>query len=187
MENRYLPTHPAVQAVQIERRDVDAQIDREMQRVQANMESEATRARARVQSLQQMRRSSAPPPVHATNAAAQQQLRDLERQAEEARSLYESFLQRYQNSADRSQLSSPTTRLLSAAMLPSQPSSPQLRFALLMMLAAGLLVGIGAGLIAELFDQSVKNADDLEAKVGVPSISSIPTISKRHDAADAAG
>ena len=48
-----------------------------------------------------------------------------------------------------------------------------------LLLAAGLLVGIGAGLIAELFDQSVKNADDLEAKVGVPSISSIPTISKR--------
>jgi capsular exopolysaccharide synthesis family protein len=30
-----------------------------------------------------------------------------------------------------------------------------------------------------LFDQSVKNADDLEAKVGVPAVTSIPTISKR--------
>lgn len=179
LENRYLPTHPAVQAVQIERRDVDTQIDREMQRVQASLEGEVTRARSQVQSLQQMRRSSAPRPARENNAAAQQRLRDLEQQAQEARSLYETFLERYQNSADQSQLSSPATRLLSAATLPGQPSSPQLRFALLMMLAAGLLVGVGAGLIAELFDQSVKNADDLEAKVGVPSISSIPTISKR--------
>jgi len=181
LENRYLPTHPAVQAVQMERRDLDAQIEREVQRAQANMESEVARARSRVQALQQARRSAAPAPQApaANNASAQSQLRDLEQQAQEARALYESFIERSQQSADQSQLSAPTTRLLSAAALPGQPSSPQLRFALLMMLAAGLIAGIGAGLIAELFDQSVKNADDLEAKVGVPAISSIPTISKR--------
>lgn len=181
LENRYLPTHPAVQAVQMERRDLDAQIQREVQRAQANMESEVARARSRVQSLQQARRNAAPPPqaAPANNANAQARLRDLEQQAQEARALYESFIERSQQSADQSQLSAPTTRLLSAAALPGQPSSPELRFALLMMLAAGLIVGIGAGLIAELFDQSVKNADDLEAKVGVPAISSIPTISKR--------
>lgn len=181
LENRYLPTHPAVQAVQMERRDLDAQIEREVQRAQANMESEVARARSRVQALQQARRSAAPAPQApaANTASAQSQLRDLEQQAQEARALYETFIERSQHSSDQSQLSAPTTRLLSAAALPGQPSSPELRFALLMMLAAGLIVGIGAGLIAELFDQSVKNADDLEAKVGVPAISSIPTISKR--------
>lgn len=180
LENRYLPTHPAVQAIQAERRDLDAQIQREAQRAQSSMEADVSRARSRVQALQAARRSAAPTPAPvANNGNTQQRLRDLEQQAQEARALYESFIERSQNSADQSQLSAPTTRLLSAAALPGQPSSPQLRFALLMMLAAGLLVGFGAGLIAELFDQSVKNADDLEAKVGVPAISSIPTISKR--------
>ena len=180
LENRYLPTHPAVQAIQMERRDLDAQIEREVQRFQSGMEAEVARARSRVQSLQQQRRTAAAPaPAPANNASAQQRLHDLEQQAQESRALYESFLERYQHSADQSQLSSPTTRLLSGAALPGQPSSPQLRFALLMALVAGLLVGLGAGLIAELFDQSVKNGDDLEAKVGVPAISSIPTISKR--------
>ncbi len=181
LENRYLPTHPAVQAVQQERRDLDAQVQREVQRLQTNMEGDVSRARSRVQSLQQARRASTPAPAQGANntAASTARVQDLEQQARESRALYESFLERYQNSADQSQLSAPTTRLLSAAALPGQPSSPELRFALLMMLAAGLVFGIGAGLIAELFDQSVKNADDLEAKVGVPAISSIPTISKR--------
>ncbi|MEZ5957157.1 MAG: AAA family ATPase [Hyphomonadaceae bacterium] len=180
LENRYLPTHPAVQAIQVERRDLDAQVERELQRAQASMESDVTRARSRVNALQQARRAATPAPAPAANSAATtQRLRDLEQQAQEARALYESFIERSQTSADVSQLSAPTARLLSAAALPGSPSSPQLRFALLMMLAAGLLVGIGAGLIAELFDQSVKNADDLEAKVGVTAISSIPTISKR--------
>lgn len=179
LENRYLPTHPAVQAIQAERRDLDTQIAGEVERVQRNMEGDVTRARQRVQMLQQARRAAAPAPAPVTAAGAAEQLRTLERQAQEASALYETFLERYQHSADQSQLSAPTARLLSGAPLPAHPSSPQLRFALLMMVAAGLLAGIGAGLIAELFDQSVKNADDLEAKVGVPAVTSIPTISKR--------
>lgn len=180
LENRYLPTHPAVQAIQAERRDLDSQVDGEVQRVQASMEGDVSRARSHVNALQQARRAAAPAPTPAANGAnTTQRLRNLEQQAQEARALYESFIERSQTSADASQLNAPTARLLSAAALPGQPSSPQLRFALLMMLAAGLLVGVGAGLIAELFDQSVKNADDLEAKVGVAAISSIPTISKR--------
>ncbi|MEZ5971634.1 MAG: AAA family ATPase [Hyphomonadaceae bacterium] len=180
LENRYLPTHPAVQAIQLERRDLNTEIEREVQRFQSGLEADIARARTRVQSLQQQRRSTAAPAPAPTNRAdVQQRLHELEQQAREARALYESFLERYQNSADQSQLSAPTTRLLSRATLPGQPSSPQLRFALLMALAAAVLVGLGAGAFAELFDQSVKNADDLEAKVGVQAISSIPTISKR--------
>jgi capsular exopolysaccharide synthesis family protein len=45
--------------------------------------------------------------------------------------------------------------------------------------AAFLLGGVGAGAFVDVFDQSVKNADDLEAKVGHKAISSIPTISQR--------
>ncbi|MGQ0533366.1 MAG: GumC family protein [Caulobacteraceae bacterium] len=180
LENRYLPTHPAVQAIQAERRDVDALIEREVQRIQTNLEAEVTRTRSRVQALQAAVRASTAEAQSVTPAAgAADHLRDLEAEAQTARELYETFLQRYQTSADQSQLSAPTAQLLSRAALPSEPSSPQLRVALLMMLAAGLLLGLAAGLIAELFDQSVKNADDLEAKVGVPAITSIPTISKR--------
>jgi capsular exopolysaccharide synthesis family protein len=54
-----------------------------------------------------------------------------------------------------------------------------LRIALALALLVGLVLGLGAGAVAELFDRSVKNADDLESKVGYPAIASIPTISKR--------
>lgn len=178
LENRYLPTHPAVQAIQIERRDLDAQIELEVQRISNNLEADVARARSRVQSLQSAVRNTAPAAARSSGGSAES-LRDLETQAQEARTLYETFLERYQNSADGAQFGTPMARLLSAAALPTEPSSPQLRFALLMMLAAGLTLGLVAGLLAELFDQSVKNADDLEAKVGVPAITSIPTISKR--------
>lgn len=179
LENRYLPTHPAVQAIQSERRDLDAQIEREIARISANLEGDVMRARSRVQALQAARNSV---PAAATAGSARdaaERLRELEREAQTSRELYETFLERYQSSADQSQLTAQAARLLSHAALPLEPSSPQLRFALLMMLAVGLALGLGAGLVAELFDQSVKNTEDLESKVGVAAISSIPTISRR--------
>jgi capsular exopolysaccharide synthesis family protein len=182
LDERYLPSHPAVQAAHNERAEIDAQLERETQRLGGALAGEVTRARARLQSLQQALRSAAgaaQQPASSNSAADPEQLRTLERAAQESREIYESFLERYQQSTDRSQMSTSDVRVLSGAVLPLSPSSPNLRDGLLLMLACGLLFGLGAGLLAELFDRSVKNADDLEAKVGVPAIASIPTISKR--------
>ncbi|MEZ5996680.1 MAG: AAA family ATPase [Hyphomonadaceae bacterium] len=184
LNERYLPTHPAVQAANAERAEVDAQLDREIQRLSGNLSSEVTRARGRLQAAQAALRAASgaartPAASSTSRAADPERLRLLERQAQTSRELYESLLERYQQSSDRSQLGATDVRILSGAALPIHPSSPQLRVALVFTLAAGLLLGLGAGLLAELFDRSVKNADDLENKVGVPAISSIPTISKR--------
>ncbi|OQW58355.1 MAG: hypothetical protein A4S17_11905 [Proteobacteria bacterium HN_bin10] len=181
LENRYLPTHPAVQAILTERRDLDAQIEREIERISGNLTAEVSRARARLQSLQATTRPTVSQPRAPINSGQDvaEQIRRLEAEAQTARDLYETFLQRSQGSADQTQLNAPSAQLLSRAALPASPSSPKLRVALLLMLAVGLGLGLLAGMIAELFDQSVKNADDLEAKVGVPAVTSIPTISKR--------
>jgi succinoglycan biosynthesis transport protein ExoP len=88
-------------------------------------------------------------------------------------------LQRYQEIADQDQLNISDARLMAYASLPRAPSSPRLRIAIALAVAIGLMLGFGAGVIAEILDQSVKNADELEAKVGYPAIASIPTISKR--------
>jgi len=177
LENRYLPTHPAVQAVRAERQDIETQITREIQRITVNLGNEVSVARARLQTLQQSMREAAGD--LSSNSSSSVRLRELEREAAASREVYESYLQRYQEIADQDQLSVSDARLLAYASRPTSPSSPQLRIALALAIALGLMIGIGAGVIAEIVDQSVKNADDLEAKVGYPAIASIPTISKR--------
>lgn len=177
LENRYLPTHPAVQAIRAERQDIETQIQREIQRISINLGNEVSVARARLQTLQASMREAAGD--LSNNSSASVRLRELEREAAASREVYESYLQRYQEIADQDQLNVSDARLLAYASLPGSPSSPQLRIALALAIAVGLLFGIGAGVIAEIVDQSVKNADDLEAKVGYPAIASIPTISKR--------
>jgi capsular exopolysaccharide synthesis family protein len=179
LEARYLPTHPALQAVYVERQDVDAEIERELQRMSVNLTDAVSSARARLQAIQEQMRSTVGDMAPPTTANASERLRELEREATASREIYDSFLQRYQQSADQTQLGAAGARLLSYASRPTSPSSPQLRVALALTLLIGLALGVGAGVIADLFDRSVKNADDLEQKVGYPAIASIPTISKR--------
>jgi capsular exopolysaccharide synthesis family protein len=177
LENRYFPTHPAVQAVRAEHQDVDNQIQQEIQRISVNLGNEVAVARARVDTLQSS--------LHAAtgdlsqNSAASVRLRELEREATASRQAYESYLQRYQQIADQDQLNTSDARLMAYASQPNAPSSPQLRVALALAMAIGLALGLAGGVAAEILDQSVKNADDLEAKVGYPAIASIPAISKR--------
>ncbi len=177
LEARYLPSHPAVQAVRAEREDIDTQIEREVQRLSVSVGVDVSRARAQVQAIQGSLRSAVGDQP-TLRFGSSDRLAELEQAARESRQVYESYLQRYQQSADNSAFSS-NARLLSYAARPNAPSSPQLRLALPLALALGFMLAMAAGGIAELLDRSVKNVDDLEAKVGHPAIASIPTISKR--------
>jgi len=177
LELRYLETHPAVQSVRAERADVQRQIQAEIQRISASLAGEVSVARARLQTLQASLRATTGD--LSSNSSESVRLRELEREAAASRGVYESYLQRYQEIADQDQLNISDARLMAYAALPLSPTSPQLRISLALAIALGLFLGFAAGVIAELFDQSVKNADDLEAKVGYPAIASIPAISKR--------
>ncbi len=177
LESRYLETHPAVQAVRAERADAQRQISAEIQRISVNLGNEVAVARARLATLQGSLHSATGD--LSSNSAASVRMRELEREATASRQVYESYLQRYQEIADRDQLNTSDARLLAYASTPTSPSSPQLRISLALALALGLLLGLGAGVVAEIMDQSVKSADDLENRVGYPAIATIPAISKR--------
>lgn len=177
LENRYLPTHPAVQAIRAEREDIEAQIQREIQRISVNLGNEVQVARARLATLQASLHDASG--SLSNNSADSVRLRELEREAAASRGVYESYLQRFQEIADQDQLNTSDARLMSYASQPNSPSSPKLRISLALAIALGLFLGLGAGVIAEILDQSVKSADDLEAKIGHPAIASIPAIPRR--------
>ena len=177
LENRYLPTHPAVIAIRAERADVEAQIQHEIQRVSDDLASQVAAARGRLQELQRTLRAS--PDVQTGSPDNAARLRDLRREASVARQVYETYLQRNQDMEDINRLNIPDTRVLAYAPIPMSPAWPRLPIALELALAIGLALAIAFGVIAELFDQSVKNADDLENKVGCAAIASIPSISER--------
>ncbi|HRO02963.1 MAG TPA: GumC family protein, partial [Terricaulis sp.] len=97
LEQRYLDTHPAVQAVRAERADITQQIEREIQRISVNLGNEVSVARARLATLQNSMRAAAGDLNE--NSSSSVRLRELEREAAASRQVYEAYLQRYQGSA----------------------------------------------------------------------------------------
>ena len=79
----------------------------------------------------------------AGNSDAMVRLRELEREAAAARTVYESFLQRFHEISDQGNIRTTTTQLVSAATIPTRKSSPSLRLALMVSLALGLALGLG--------------------------------------------
>lgn len=175
LDRRYLPSHPDVQAARAERADMNRRIEQEVQRAAGELAGQVSAARATLEGTQRALRAATDSTRRPADAS--ERLRDLEREATQARQVYESFLQRQQ--AVPTSPGSVDARLLARATLPPAPTSPQLRIAIALAIAAGLLCGLGAAMLVELFDKSVKNADDLEAKVGHKAIASVPTISRR--------
>ncbi len=176
LNQRYLPSHPDLVAANAERADLDRRIQREIQRASVDAADQVSAARSRLEALQGAMRSAGNDLRGTTSAS--ERLQELERQAAESRRIYESFLERQQAIVGGGG-GTVDARLLSYATLPAAPTSPQLRLALAIALALGIFLGLGAAALVELFDQSVKNADDIEAKTGAKAIASIPVISKR--------
>ncbi|MBL8551575.1 MAG: AAA family ATPase [Hyphomonadaceae bacterium] len=174
VESRYLGNHPSVLSIRSERADIQRQIQEEIQRISTNLGNEVGVARARLETMRGSLTNARGELAGANSAEVR--LRELEREAAAARGVYEGYLQRLQQIADQERLHTTVSRLISHARAPETPFFPNMRIALAIAAAAGLLFGFGAGLIAEALDHTINTTDDLEQRVGMPAIASIPAL-----------
>lgn len=70
-------------------------------------------------------------------------------------------------------------RVLDPANLPERPIFPNKLLFLASGIALGLLAGVGASLLAEHLDQSVKHVEELEGVVGAPVLATIPYVGRQ--------
>lgn len=176
-ESRYGELHPTVQNVRAERQDIQNQINAEVTRISASLRNEVEIARARLATLQgslgDVRGQLA------GNSDSMVRLRELEREAAAARTVYKSFLQRFHEISDQGNIRTTTTQLVSAATVPASKSSPSLRLALMVSIALGLALGLGVGVLAEALDEGFRTADEVEEKLGVAVLSSVPKLRRK--------
>lgn len=174
LEARYGELHPSIQNIRAERAGIADQISAEVQRISASMLNDVEIARARLETMQaslgDVRGQLA------GNSGALVELRELEREAAAARTVYESFLERFHTLSDQGNLRSAGMQLVSAATPPTTKSSPQLRIALLLSLVLGLALGLSAGILAEALEEGFRTAEEIERALNVPVLSSVPRL-----------
>ena len=174
MESRYSNTHPALVNVQAERDDIRAQIRQEIGRISAGMRNEVRIAQTRLASLE-----SGMNAMRGQLAGTNEQmvtLREYESDAAAARTVYESFLQRFHEIAEQGTIRNTPAQIVSAASPPAEPSTPRLSIIFVLSVAVAGGLGLAAGFLAEALDDSFDSAEDVERKTGLSALATIPSL-----------
>ncbi len=181
--SKYGPQHPLVLNARAQLRETQRLIDQEVTRVLENTREAYRVAQSREQALKnslgQLQSTSN------TTSQAQVRLRELQREADANRTLYESFLARYKQTTAQESLELPDSRVVAHADIPIRPSFPKTG----MILALALLVGTGLGVIVafviDFLDRRVKSLRQAEEVTGLPALAAIPLVGTRELAARA--
>ena len=103
----------------------------------------------------------------------------FKRELDTNRQLYDGLLQRLKEVGVTSGVTSNNISVVDEANTPLFPISPNLMKNAGIGLLAGLLLGVGFIFMRENLDDSVKHADEIEAKLGLPLLGIIPQMKKK--------
>lgn len=180
-QGRYGPQHPELLKAQQELADIDSQIQAEVQRIISNLEAKLQVSSQRVGSIEGALYNAQS--TLALNNRASVRLRELERNAEAIKAVYESFLNRYKETRALEGMVQPDARLVSAAKVPTAPSFPDVKMNLTLGALVALMGGLAAVSVAELFSSGLSTAEDVEQRTGAAYLGSVPLLdigSRRH-------
>ncbi|WP_091143697.1 AAA family ATPase [Novosphingobium sp. CF614] len=172
MSQRYFDGNPDLVTVRRQIVDIDRQIAAEVNRSLKGLESRAQASAERLSSLLASR--SGTRSQLSTDNSALVALADLEKRAQAAQTLYQSYLDRYSAVVAGSGSEQPTARLISAANVPILPESPDLVLNLALGLVVGVLLGAMLAIVSELSYRGLTTLDDVEGRLGIRGLGFVP-------------
>lgn len=172
LRQQFGPKYPEVATTEQQLRDIDEQITSEVRRIVSNLSIQANAAGQRTASIQSsLQRAEG---TLAVDNKASVGLSELERRAESARTLYQTFLDRYKQTRAQRGLERSNSYVVAQARIPGGPSFPNV----LVFIAIGLIAAIAGSTVViailQLLDRGVETTGSLEKKLGVPVLGSIP-------------
>lgn len=178
LSKRYGARHPTMEAARSELTAAQASLRGQVEQVVAGIERNYQLAVANENSL----RAS----LNANKAQIQDisrkefKLRELQREVDSNRALYDTFLTRLKETAATSDLDSANARIVDPAAVPVKPIKP--KKALIVVLATFLagLVGVGLVLLLEALNNTFKGTDEIENTLNLPVLGLLPLV-KRAD------
>lgn len=177
VSSKYGPQHPLVVNAKAQLRETQKLINQEVARVLENTREAYRVAQSREQALKnslgQLQSTSS------NSNQSQVRLRELQREADANRILYESFLARYKQTTAQESLELPDSRIVARAAIPLRHSFPKTG----LILALAILVGAGLGVIlafvVDFLDRRVKSLRQAEQITNLPTLAAVPLVGTR--------
>ncbi|MGE5502329.1 MAG: GumC family protein, partial [Ignavibacteriales bacterium] len=171
----FQPGYPEVKRTQAQVDDLHRQIQVEIDRIISSLRAEALAAQQREASLLGSR--GAAQGGLASNNQAQVGLIALQQRADAAQTIYEGYLKRANEVSVERSLQQPDASISAEASIPTSPSSPNARLALVFSALLAFLAGLVAIVVAEFWQKRLRNGADVERELGVPFAGVLPEFS----------
>ena len=109
-------------------------------------------------------------------SSASVELEQLMREAEANRTLYEYFLARLKETSAQQGIQQPDSRIISYAVVPSQPAKPNKKLIVLLSGFLGFAAGAGFVLLMEMRHRTFRSSQEIEDATGISVIGQVPLI-----------
>ncbi|WEX75477.1 polysaccharide biosynthesis tyrosine autokinase [Sinorhizobium numidicum] len=169
--------HPQAVSLRAEQSDVARQIYQELQQLTASYKNEYEVARSREASLRESIQGMAGKNSEASKSLVQ--LRELEQQAAALKTLYESYLGRYEQATQQRSFPIAKARVISEAGVPVSPSSPKKTMALALSAVLGMMVGGAYAAFLEFRERTFRLEEDVRSLLGHRALGYVPLIGSR--------
>jgi uncharacterized protein involved in exopolysaccharide biosynthesis/Mrp family chromosome partitioning ATPase len=150
------PRHPDLVEARSQLREIRSHVDAEIARIAGAMKADYDMAAGRARELQRL--IDASQDETSQSSAARIKLQELEQDAAASRELLGAYLRRAKETREAQQIAVPSSRVVSPATSPAEPSGPNV----LLVLGLGLFAGLGASVArayaSELSDMTVRIA-----------------------------
>ena len=154
--------------------DYQRLIFEELSRIAQAYESDYQVAKSRLEGVNRSMRDQVSIATKANNKLVE--LRELEREAESYKVLYQAFLQRYQQTVQQQSFPISDARIVSAAAVPLQPSAPNSGLALAMAAVLGAMAGGAFGAFREYRDRAFRTAKQIRDELNLECLGVLPQI-----------
>jgi succinoglycan biosynthesis transport protein ExoP len=174
LSKRYGPKHPKMTAAETELvtaesilktqvEQVIATIERDYQLAKADLESLTTAWESSKDQIQEIKRKEF-------------RLRELQREVDTNRSLYDVFMKRMKEASATSTLENVNARIVDPATAPKDPAKPRKKLIILLSAILSMMAAIGLAFLLEKLNDTIKAAADVESKIGLPLLGILPLV-----------
>lgn len=172
MSRRYGARHPAMDAARSDLNAASVSLRGQVEQVVAGIERNYQLAAANENSLQASFNKNKSQIQDISRKEFK--LRELQREVDGNRALYDTFMTRLKETAATSDLDSANARMVDQAVVPSVPIKPKKPLIVSIAALLALLVGVGLTLLLEALNNTFKSTEQIENCLNIPVLGILP-------------
>lgn len=176
LKKRYGPQHPKMIAAESDLQAVRDSVLTQMKRIATSIESNYLVAKNKEDSLASAL-GDAKSDARNINRT-EFTLNEYVREVRTNRQLYETFFNRVSETTATGDLQTANARVVDPAVLADEPVKPNKKLIVLLALVVSGMFGVALAFLLDILDSTIKNAEDVDRKLGVPMLGLLPLVGR---------